>query len=214
MQEAKVLIAVPYHPAKPYCPPIFMESVSSLIQNTKNASVEAVVRFDPNPVFGAKDNVKKQREWARKLAIDHEFTHLFFHGADMKIPEDTIDKLLAHNWPVVGGVYCRRPKDASVPSAVAWMHGLPTEEKDEILFNTEPRIVNVDGSGLDCILIERRVLEDVSWMEWVVTDDDYPWCDKVGLLGYQVRIDPSIQCRHYETSDSYTRCGTVHSEAG
>lgn len=123
--------------------------------------------------FGEPGAVKAQREFARQEALRLGATHLFFVGADTIPPLDALPKLLAHNLPLVSGRYYGRHEGS----------------------NQVP--------GMDCALIAREVLEQISWLEWAIPDDDYPFYERAKALGYEVYFDPNVHCRHYETSELY-----------
>lgn len=211
MTAPKVLVFLPYHPDKEYCAGLFMPTLHGIYKQTKTASVEIDVRFSPYGHYGVMQAVKQQREWAREQMLRGGFTHLLMFGADMTIAPDVLDRLLAWDKAIVGGVYCLRPinDQRTVHGAIAWMEGKTPEAKDAVLFDTAPRLVEVLGMGLDCVLIRRDVLEKISWKDWAVNDDDWPFYDRARLEGRKVFLDPSIQCGHWETADRYSICGKV-----
>jgi hypothetical protein len=199
--SSKVLVAVPYHPAKRYCLPQCMEALHALTYPNK----EILMRFDPNAQFAKKDNVKQQREFFRRQVLDWDFDALFFMGCDTVPPPDVIERLLAHDKAIVSGVYdLRRGGD---PSAVAWMEGVEPDRKDRILHDEGAGLVQVTGTGLDCILISRGALEQCGWMDWDVNDDDWPWCKEMEKLGIPIFVDTSIQCQHWHDEGSFSKHG-------
>jgi len=150
--------------------------------------------------FGEKDAVKIQREFFRQLAIEKGASHLYFMGADTIPPLDVIPRLLAHNKPIVGGIYYGRPraKNGDPKRAVAWKHDDHGQN-----FLRKNGLVELDGMGMDCVLFSREAFSSFSWEDYGVNDDDYPVYDTLRAKGFKVMLDPSITCRHYNTAEEY-----------
>lgn len=210
--KKKILIAVPYHKKKRYCLGQLYTSLENVSSNARSSGfeVEVVIRHDLNP-FGQKDNVKIQRNFFRNLALEKDFDFLFFHGADTIPPVNIISMLYQWKYPIVSGVYWQRGEKKAV-NAICW-NKMQTKQKNDLVrkrFNDEleeakfPMTVAMDGIGLDCVLIAREVLEKISWMDWDVNDDDYPFCDKAKDRGYRIYVDRSAQCKHWDTSTTYS----------
>lgn len=204
--KTKVLIGVPYHERKRYCLDQLYASLEAIRRENvgKSIELEIVVRHDLNP-FGQKDNVKKQREFFRNLALSSGADFLFFHGADTIPPADVIDRLMQHGFLVTSGVYFQRGEKKAV-NAIAWREGWSVEQKNEALSIYAPNdpTIMVGGFGLDCCLIARPILQRISFMQWDVNDDDYPFCDAVKSLGHVLVIDRTAQCKHWETENTYS----------
>lgn len=205
----KVLVAAPYHKAKDYCLPQFFAAANALTYQNK----EIVLRVDPCE-YGSDNAVKKQREFFRNLCLAGDFEYLYFMGIDTIPPEGVLERLLAtaqaNDIKVIGGVYWGRhnAENGTPEGAVAWIHELSQEEQTKV-FSTTGTLIEVDGQGMDCVLIHRSILEKISWLDWEQNDDDYPFYDKCKALGHKVFIDTSIQCKHYFKSTGYTHLAKV-----
>lgn len=204
----KILVGIPHHTQKNYC----IETAMNAANDLTYANKEVVLRLDPLE-FGSQDAVKKQREFFRNMALNYDFDYLFFMGVDTIPPEDVLERLLNKcetndegiDKRIVGGVYWGR-HDASngkPEGAVAWIHAASQEQQTE-LFSDMDQLVEVDGMGMDCVLIPRSALKNISWMNWLQNDDDYPFYDKARELGYKVLVDTGVQCKHYFTKNDYT----------
>jgi hypothetical protein len=167
------------------------------------------LRFDPSE-YGSENAVKKQREFFRRLVLDKDFDYLYFMGCDTIPPEGVLEALLAHEKDIVGGVYWGRHNatNGNCDSAVAWIHELSQEAQSRV-FKTPDQLLSIDGMGMDCVLISRKVLEKISWLDWEQNDDDYPFYDKAKELGFKTFIDTNIQCKHYFTKDGYSFRGAI-----
>lgn len=190
-QKIKILVGIPYHEEKRYCLNHLLNAISSL---QSNYTFDVVMRWD-REAYGNKDNVKKQREFFRTLTISNNYSHLYFLGADTIPPSDVLDKLIETKKDIVGGVYYNRYQPER---AIAWINGDESQQ-----FLKKKRLVEVDGMGMDCVLISRKVLEKISFIDWQVNDDDYPFYDKAKSLGYKIYLHTGVVCRHYITSKKY-----------
>lgn len=205
MENKKVLVAIPYHESKRYCLDRVMDIANSLTYPHK----DILMRWD-NGIFGGKNNVKNQREYFRQIVLNNpDYIGLFFLGCDTIPPINVIERLLEWGEDIVGGVYWGRHNadNGSPESAVAWIHSMQLKDKDLLMLDTSRRLVKMDGQGMDCVFISRRVLEKVSWLEWEHNDDDYPFYDLALQRGHINYIDPSIQCKHYFSKDGYSFLG-------
>lgn len=203
MHTPKVLVAVPYHETKRYCLGALMDAANSLTYPAK----EIVMRWDTG-VYGGDNNVKIQRDFFRVLALNSQADYLFFMGADTIPPADVLERMVktaeANKIRIIGGVYWGRHNAENGQSnrAVAWIHDMKQNEQTR-LFNTPNTLVEVDGMGMDAVLIHKEVFEKISWLSWEQNDDDYPFYDKAKALGYKVFIDTGIQCKHYFAENKY-----------
>jgi len=186
-----------------------MEAVKNLTYPNK----EVLMRWDFNP-FGQKDNVKKQREFARLVAVDRGFDYLYFLGCDTIPPSNIIELLLeAEGFPVIGGVYFGRNK--IIDHVVAWKEGYSPEQFSEMAKGNldEYRYLYPDGMGMDSVLIHSEIFRKFSWMSYVVNDDDYPFYDWLNSENIPIVLDTFAQCKHYFDEDGkvfYSLKGVKH----
>lgn len=141
-------------------------------------------------------------------AVECGADFLFFLDSDVAPPHDAILRLMAHNLPIVSGIYCRRSPPQGVPVMMRggqWVTKYPANS-----------LIQVDVVGAGCLLIRRDVLEKLPpqrpgkhWFDWrvdmrgskVVPDDtcmseDFTFCQHARKHGYPVMVDTSIMCRH------------------
>jgi cellulose synthase/poly-beta-1,6-N-acetylglucosamine synthase-like glycosyltransferase len=202
----KVLVAVPYHRKKDYCLPELLESLHQL--DYPKDKMDIVLRMH-TAEYGEIDAVKKQRQFFAELALSGGYDYLFFHGADTIPPPDAIKRLMLHGKDIVSGVYFGRAgaENGRTNTAVAWKHTIAPEVLGERLAKANEEPFAIDGFGMDCILIKRKVLEKVDWTMWKVNDDDYPFCDLAKSKGFNLLIDPQVQCKHYFEKGGYVYKG-------
>lgn len=150
------------------------------------------------------------RNHAVQQFLASPFEWLLSLDSDVVAPPDTILRLLAHNQPIISGMYCRRSPPHSVPVAIKngqWLNGFQPGTVQE-----------VDLVGAGCLLVHRSVFEKVPptrpdgskrWYDWRVDckglnlfpeesclSEDFTWCVHVRKFGYKVLMDTSIACKH------------------
>lgn len=146
------------------------------------------------------------RNAACMRALELGASHIYFVDSDVIPPRDAVLRLLAHDQPIIGGMYCRRSHPAAVPVAIKdgkWL----TEFKPN-------SVVEVDLIGSGCLLIKSEVLEKLPpqrpgkhWFDWRVDmqgvmqqgeclSEDFTFSVHARRNGYKVFLDTSIRCRH------------------
>lgn len=190
------LVFVPYHEKKRYA----LNHVFDWVERAELPDCEIILRWHKG-TYGEKDAVKKQREFARQLAADKNADYLLFIGADTIPPLDVLPRLLAHNKPVVGGIYYGRKHatNGNPKAAVAWKH-----DDDAQNWLSQEGLVELDGMGMDCVLFSREAFTSFSFDDWKVNDDDYPAYDLLRAKGFPCLMDATIVCRHYNTETEYS----------
>lgn len=133
---------------------------------------------------------------------------LFFLDSDVIPPRDTIPRLIAHNQPIISGMYCRRSPPHAVPVMI---------KNGQWVTQFAPgAVVDVDLVGAGCLLVHRSVLESLPpsdpnrgkrWFDWRVDmqhllppgeamSEDFTFCLNARKHGYKILVDTSIRCRH------------------
>lgn len=134
-------------------------------------------------------------------------SHLWFLDSDVCCPSDTVPRLLAHNLPIVSGLYCRRSPPVGVPVMIrngTWVTDYP-----------QGKLIEVDYVGAGCLLISRYVLENMPpqepghhWFNWKVDkqgidppgeclSEDFTFCAHAKRsMGIKTFVDSSIMCEH------------------
>lgn len=131
--------------------------------------------------------------------------YLVFFDDDMLFPADTLQKLVSHGLPVVGGLYFmkdvpfepvmfRYKSRLLVPSALYGETGFYN-----IVATWEPNsLIEVDGIGCGCMAIQRKVLEilEYPWFNHAEGTEDLFFCRKVQQAGFKIHMDTSVICGH------------------
>lgn len=158
-----------------------------------------------------------------------ETTHVLFLDSDMMFPRETLARLVMADKPIVSGTYFARA-EAPVPHVYRygfrddggvyryvtmagefreWMREHPEARGNTGIFGA-PYLVKAAAVGAGCLLIERRVLEDV-YQRYGAEDPKYPWfrngegskggedfefCRRAAACGYEIWADFGLQCAH------------------
>lgn len=135
---------------------------------------------------------------ARFLATDDEW--LFFLDSDMEPPPNIIPRLLARDKDVIAGLAFARVHP--FPPAAGYIR----DGEFAFLADLDPQnpVREVDWVGAACLLIRRRVLEqlttrpDESWFEANEEDagEDVAFCRKAKAAGFTVWVDTSVSVGH------------------
>jgi len=131
------------------------------------------------------------------------FTHLFFLDSDVVPPDDAIEKLLALDCDIAGGL------------CPVWYHGgrwwnvckYDRQNKYYIMIPHNKELIEpfeVDAMGGTTLLIKRKVLETLEWpwfrtnyyrSGYVLSEDIY-FTQKAKQAKFTIKIDPTVRCRH------------------
>jgi len=154
------------------------------------------------------------RNTACERAMELNFQWLFFLDDDVICPPDTILRLLAHNKPIVSGLYYRR----ATPIIPVMLKEQGINRNWITEFNI-PELLEVDYVGAGCLLIHRDVLASLPpistqnhWFDWRVNRTDLPphermsedfvFCKHARNGGYKIYVDTSVQCKHAGFSEA------------
>jgi hypothetical protein len=140
-----------------------------------------------------------------------EATHLFMVDSDVLPPPDTIERLLAHDKPVVGGVYFKKEKfkirDANgnvsiIQRPTVYDFNRFDEEKQKYFFHERLKVgkglEKVDGMGAGCWMIRRDVAEAVGKSPFSLDfgGEDLTFCKTIERAGFPIYVDWDLQCAH------------------
>ena len=159
--------------------------------------VDLLLTWD-NPYEGErrKKNIQLNFEKMRRLVLSEGYDKVWVVEEDMIPPQDTLKKFLEVDAPVVTGLYCLRHgyPSSSVLGFVGDKPGKPIQWDD--LKTVWGQTITVAGGCTGCVLIDRKVLEDFSFM----LDNDSPpdgvfmshCCEK----GFVTKARLDVMCGH------------------
>lgn len=189
----KILIAIPYHARKRYALPHLLD----WLEAADLTCAEILMRWHIGE-FGGKDAVKKQREFFRLHALEHDFTHLYFMDADTIPPLDTLQRLYSHGKDIAGALYNSRNHGNHL-TPLAWR-----DTPDPHGFLREPEgLHEVDGMGMGAVLFSKQALKQFSFTEYEHNSDDWPVYRILKQKEYPAFVDTSLKCKHYTTEKEF-----------
>lgn len=146
--------------------------------------------------------------------------YIFYMDYDIAFPQDTLIKLLAHNLPVVGGLY--HLKNTPYAPVAGWTF---TENGFRVLSNQHKKavwkfdfsifpdgdehgLVEVEWTGIGCLLVKREVFDKIGWKKKKFYDvwdyktgarsygHDVNFCFEIANAGMKVYVDRTVNCGH------------------
>lgn len=161
----------------------------------------------------SRDIIADKYNVARRAALDGGYDAMLCVESDMIVPNDAAVKLAATDAAVAYGLYVfrRRPWHWSAYSVMLpekKMTGYPLSNVPERARLDWGSVVDVDGVGLGCTLIRRKVLEKVAFRAegGLHADGSRSHCDWYFALDcvrrrYTQRCDTSVLCGHISPLD-------------
>lgn len=137
-------------------------------------------------------NTSENRNWIAAKAVNTKCDYLFFVDDDMIFPPDTLERLLAHQKDIVGGIYMTKYETQS-PVVEYLDDSRPTE------------LFKCGAIGTGCLLIKTSVFWRVPqiWFtyEWnpngsVKMSHDWIFCHNARLLDFEIWADPTLEIKH------------------
>lgn len=160
------------------------------------------------PTMGVRPVDNARNEIVETFLSDPEATHLLFVDADTVPPMDSLDKLLAHDLPIVSAItpiieYDKDRKNDSGGFYKKWN----CVGMDEKFVEPNTGLVPIKGAGSSLILIKREVFEKMPkpWYRWLHEDDrgkevevgeDIHFIIKSLALGFKPMADTNIIAQH------------------
>ena len=146
--------------------------------------------------------IDQSRETGAETAVGNRFKWIFFLDSDVLPPPDVINRLIAHNKPIVSGFYSRRHPPI-YPLLLRKTSDNPIKF-DLIRDFTPGTLVEVDACPAGCMLVSTDALRKIPkpWFYWSSgraidgVGEDYFFTQKAQMIGFKVYVDTAMKCRH------------------
>lgn len=151
------------------------------------------------------------RQCMVEIFLESDYEWIFFVDADMVIPPDALEKLLAHGVDIVSGLYFRRELPVK-PVAYAASEQWPL---CPLLDYPQEGLVPIGAAGFGCLLVHRRVFEAIQEkvlrpgepficngpLAWRATTyetigADIRFTQMAIKCGFDAWLDPQVKCGH------------------
>ncbi len=160
-----------------------------------------------NSSESARERIVHGRNLIRERVLNGNYDYFLSLEQDLVPPQNVIEKLLAWNVNVVSAVYLNRKK-AENGFRIEIMAGkyFNAEEKAKGVFRDvgfndilPSRLMEVDYTGVGCMLISRKMLEKISFRVNTNTPhfDDMLFCMDAQHAGHKIFLDSHTWCKHY-----------------
>lgn len=135
-------------------------------------------------------NTAENRTWLAAQAVKRNCTHTFWVDDDMIYPEDTLERLLAHDKDIVGAKYANRRGDGEVI---------------EYFGDPLTGMFKCKALGGGCVLVRSDVFRKIKqpWFWYVINpngaiimSNDWYFCKKARESGYDIWCDSALKVGH------------------
>lgn len=185
-KEKSVLIGIPCLDT------IKTETVSSLFFAQNTLDIPAILHIHKSSL------VHDARNKIVQKAIDRGVSHVLFIDSDIAFEPEAINKLMAQNKDIVGGLYFRKQRPHK--PTIGMKNGKRIETP-EVWSNSAPFEVFSIGTGF--LLVKTEVFESISpkWFGFgqfhgQEMGEDVFFCRKAQAKKYKVWCDPTVKIAH------------------
>lgn len=174
---------------------VISKYMTHLFEEGQSVAVDFLSPKYPGQIDAVRNELVKQ-------ALFFGCTHILFMDTDQVYSDlDMIEKMLAHNKPVVGAKIHRRypPFDPLLLRGdPGGLYSVPDEEIEG------GGLVEVGATGCGCILYDTEVFLNIDppWFELTTGEfgqpigEDVGFCEKLKAAGYKIYVDCSIDIKH------------------
>lgn len=220
---AKILVGCPTSDHKAYCLKEYVGGLHSLkgefdillVDNSDTDKYREEIAKLKIPVIkgpyreSARDRIVSSRNMLRKKVIDEGYDYFFSLEQDVIPPPQALHELLVHDTDIVSAVYTKKYKLVGEKSGknlgekelpLAWVRVGDKTTQMEMDDLDPPRLQQIRGVGLGCMLISRKVLEEVQFHFDAnhSSFDDMWFCNDAQKAGFSIFLDTGVLCKHLE----------------
>lgn len=184
-----------------------MRDIHALAVPDGTSRLDSVVLRMAGDGRSAQARIADQYNHARALTLAHGYDYLLTVESDMRIPPETLTRLLLADADIAYALYVlrRAPWEWNCYSYLQGMTAAPLSSVPDRAQQDWGKVVEADGIGLGCTLIRRGVLESLEFRaNGLLHGDGTPsFCD--WYLAQDAR-----ECGFRQVCDTAVRCGHIH----
>lgn len=170
-------------------------------QKTTRAFDVMFTRDNPYPREGRSFvNIQHNYEKMRQVVLSQGYDKVWVVESDTVPPLDGLEKLLAIDAPVVGGLYALR-HGTPVPNTQRWgetLRGIGGSMDWSEVKASWGKVVRTSGVCMGCVVIDRTVLWGFDFMTGKTSPPDGPFMEYCFHNGIKQMADLSVVCQHIE----------------
>ena len=187
---------------------MWTETIPSFIRLKESMPPGSAMRF-----VTEYSTICSKRNGLVEMLLEEGLQWLLFVDSDTTVPADALQRLLASNADVVGGMYCKRGDSYCVCAGRVAERGQstdplrPTDDPGFRFQSLAQSMVNqgaleVDVCGTGVMLVHRHVFEAMNRPWFVaneqspVQNEDFNFCLRARDLGFRIVCDTSVPCGH------------------
>jgi len=141
--------------------------------------------------------------WGRNSLINDfvktDADYIFFIDSDTGVPHEGLKKLVEHQKDIVSGLYFQRYPPYNPTFKKLQKNEFGNDQYLPILDYPEG-LVEVDMVGAGCLLISRRVCENLMEPYFFSPEQDYTedtyFCLQAKKAGFSIYVDTTVKCLH------------------
>ena len=165
----------------------FAFDLAKLMQHCQLVGTEVVHHFCIGTL------IVNQRDQLAEMALEASSTHILWLDSDMMFPPDTLQRLLAHDQPIVAGNYVTRQyphKTVAYRELHDW--------RSYVINDGSRDLISVAAVGMGCMLVKTDVIRQMQLPRFKTTwipetldhmGEDFYFCCEAKKLGHDILID-------------------------
>jgi len=187
------------------CVPSTEQVAAEFCQSLSMATANLVAaEHTVNVAFNISSYLAKNRRELVEYFLSTDYEYIWWVDSDMKFPADACVRLLEHKVPIIGCNYRKR----RFPNPIFTSHRAASKEKSVIdegvcveLNDDSPPTELVDIMGHGCLLVSRKVYEDVGSPYYIIDYDknkkleigeDIYFCQNARAKNYEIVCDNNL----------------------
>jgi GT2 family glycosyltransferase len=134
------------------------------------------------------------REEAAKTFLEGDYDALLFVDSDMVVPVDLLTKLIEADKDIVSALAFKR-----VPGYEPCIFKECNEQDAKFYLDYPKGLVEIEGVGMACTLIKRKVFETVQepwFFPHKILGEDLSFCVRARAAGFRIYADTELICGH------------------